>query len=284
MHPTILALSLLPEGVDPMQFIILGSLSVMVMAAAKAGLGGGVGMLSVPLMTYACAPASRLAIGTMLPLLIACDYVTIILWSRRRAWDWRNVRLLLPGMLIGTAVGWAALRAFDALGASADKEISDTCVKLGIGVIALTFVALRLVRLRAPEGAPFRPTLRHGLATGSAAGFTSTLAHAAGPITTMYLLPQRMGKSRYVATGAMYYWIGNQVKLLPYFEREMITTESLLAGAALAPAIVVGAAVGFLLHKRINEKLFRAIIYILLGGVGVDLTVRSLHSLIKLLG
>ena len=49
MHDAGLALSFIPEGLAPARFLILGSLSVMVVAAAKAGLPGA-GLLSVPLM------------------------------------------------------------------------------------------------------------------------------------------------------------------------------------------------------------------------------------------
>ena len=67
------------------------------------------------------------------------------------------------------------------------------------------------VALRALRGRPitFRPTFLHGTLVGTAANVSSTLAHAAGPIITMYMLPQRMGKGRYVATTVFYYWIGN---------------------------------------------------------------------------
>ena len=281
MHDAGLALSFIPEGLAPARFLILGSLSVMVVAAAKAGLPG-VSLLSVPLMAYACGSRGRLAIGTMLPLLIACDYVVAALWWRRHAWDWRNIRLLLPGMLVGVAVGWLTLCLFDRLGpGGAGKTAADAAVTLAIGLIAVGFVVLQLLRSWLGRAKPLLPTLRHGLAAGSAAGFTSTLAHAAGPVTTMYLLPQRMPKSRFVATAIMYYWIGNQVKLIPYYERGLLTVKSLLAGVWLTPAILVGAAVGYLLHQRINERLFRIIVNVLLAAAGVDLSIRSVVKLLN---
>ncbi len=282
MPQAILAQWFIPADVPPLGFLILGSLSVLIMAAGKAGFGGGLGLLSVPLMTYACGSRGRLAIGTMLPLLIACDYVTLLLWSRRRPWDLHNIRLMLGGMLLGIAAGWGTLWAFDQFAAGGGgKASADAAVTLAIGLIALGFVGIQVVRFWRGQPKPFRPTLALGTAAGSAAGFTSTLSHGAGPITTMYLLGQQMPKDRFVATSVMYYWIANQVKLAPYFERGMLTKEALLAGAGLAPAIMVGALLGFFLHGRVNEKVFRMVVHVLLAGAGLDLSIRSA---IKLLG
>ena len=51
----VLAFSLIPECVGaPGQFLLLGGLSVLLMGAAKAGFAGSVGILSVPIMIYAC--------------------------------------------------------------------------------------------------------------------------------------------------------------------------------------------------------------------------------------
>ena len=274
-----LAFALLPAGVDPVAFLVLGLLSALVMGSGKAGFAGGVGLLSVPLMIHACGGRTKLALGIMLPLLIACDYVSMALWWRR--WDWSNVRLLLGGMVAGVGAGWLALYLFDEFGAGeAGKETTDAALGLSIGLIALGFVALQVFRSLRGEVKAFRPGLGHGALAGSAAGLTSTIAHAAGPIITMYLLPQRIPKGRYVATTVLYYWIGNQVKLIPYYERELLALPALAAGLVLLPAVVAGALLGVFLHKRVNERLFRIIVHLLLGGVGLHLVIASAWKLL----
>jgi uncharacterized membrane protein YfcA len=77
-----------------------------------------------------------------------------------------------------------------------------------------------------------------------------------------------MPKERYVATATLYYWIGNQVKLVPYAVLGQLNRESLAGALALAPAVVVGALLGLFLHNRVNQKWFTAIVYALLAGVG----------------
>lgn len=272
-----LAFSFVPEGVgDPVRFFVLGSLAAMFMGATKSGFAGGAGLLSVPLLIYACGGDSGLAVGIMLPLLIACDYVTMIIWWRR--WDLRNVLLLLPGMLAGIALGSLVLWYFLQLGEAdrvAGGQTTNAALSFSIGALAVGFTVLQGIRLLRGELRPFRPVFWHGFIAGSSAGAISTLAHSAGPITTMYLVTQKMPKGRFVATAVLYYWIGNQVKLIPYGLLGMLTAPSLAADLALLPAVVVGALLGYLLHRRVNERAFSLIVHVLLAVIGVNLVVRS---------
>jgi uncharacterized membrane protein YfcA len=276
---TTLAFSFVPpQATGPWHFFLVGSLSAMIMGAAKAGFAGSVGALAVPILLYACGQDAAVALGMMLPLLIACDYVALVYW--RGKWDWHNVRMLLPGLLVGIAVGSVVLWLFLRLGQGQQgKEISNAALKLTIGGIALGFVALQGVRALRGGLKAFRPVPWHGFAAGSAAGVTSTLSHSAGPITTMFLLPQNMPKGRYVATTTLYYWIGNQAKLLPYWLLGQLNRDSLGGALALAPAVIAGALLGLFLHNRVNQKWFSLIVYVLLVVVGTDLVVRALASL-----
>jgi len=90
---TTLSFSFLPETVhSSVQFLLLGGLAVVLMGAAKAGFAGSVGILSVPMLIYACDSDAALAVGIMLPLLIVCDYVSLAFWWRK--WSWPIVRSL----------------------------------------------------------------------------------------------------------------------------------------------------------------------------------------------
>ena len=275
----VLAASVLPGGPQgAARFLLLGAAAAMIMGAAKAGFAGSIGMLSTPMLIYACDGNSPLALGMMLPLLIVCDYVAIVYW--RGKWDFRNVRLLLPGMLVGVAAGSVALWLFLQLGREGQgKDVTNAALNLTIGAIAISFVALQAARALGSGLKAFRPGPWHGFVAGSAAGATSTLAHAAGPITTMFLLPQNMPKERYVATCTLYYWIGNQVKLLPYLLLGQLNRQSLSGAAMLVPAVVGGALVGLFLHNRVNQKWFNLIVYFLLGAIGAHLVATSVYQL-----
>ncbi len=275
-----MAFSLIPECVGaPWQFLLLGGLSVLLMGAAKAGFAGSVGILSVPIMIYACGGDAPLAIGVMLPLLIVCDYVSLPFYWKR--WSWPTVRGMLGGMVLGTAIGTAVFWRVLQVGRTGEGALDSprAMLKLLIGLIGLGFVAFQTIRARSGRLGAYRPRPWHGLLVGSGAGLTSTLAHAAGPITTVYLLPQEMGKQRFVATTVLYYWIGNQTKVLPYLWLGQLNANTLAASAALAPAIIAGAMLGIFLHHRVNQKVFPAIVHVLLAVMGVHMTVTAILKL-----
>jgi len=275
----ICALTLIPPTADdPVRFVLLGALAVAIFGAGKAGFGGGVGMISTPLMLYACGDALT-AVAIMLPLLIAADYVSVAMWWGK--WDARNVLALLPGALVGIAAGSGVLAAFQRFGVEAGRDMTNASLKLAIGLLATGFVAGHIVRALRGRLIAFRPTRAHALAFGAAAGLSSTLAHAAGPITQMYLLPQQMPKGRYVATTVGFYWVINQVKLVPYFALGMVSAPSLGADLALLPAVVIGAAIGLALHRRVDPLWFNRLVYGLLGLIGLHLVITSTMALLS---
>jgi hypothetical protein len=278
------AFSFLPAGVDSAwRFYTMGALSVVLFGAAKAGFGG-VAAISTPLMIYACGGNATLAAAIMLPLLIMTDYVAMVVWWRK--WDRRNLLRLLPGALagvvVGTAVLWLLLRAGgqDAGSASGNhKKFADAGLSLLIGLIALAFVGLQLWRAVRGQGRQAAPKPWQSSAMGLAAGLTSTISHSAGPVVTMFLLPQQMSKSAFVSTMVIFFWIINQVKLLPYGMLGMLGRPSLAADLLLAPAVVGGVLLGIVLHNHISQKWFNRVVYVLLAAIGAHLSIASAWQL-----
>ena len=87
---------------DPL-FYALAAVAVLVVGVSKGGFGGGLAMVAVPLMSLAVSPLT--AAGVMLPILCVMDLVG--LWAYRRAAHWPNLRIILPGAVVGIAVAAA---------------------------------------------------------------------------------------------------------------------------------------------------------------------------------
>jgi uncharacterized protein len=273
-----LAWSLIPQGIpDTTLFLIVGSAAAMIFGMSKTGFGSGISILAVPLMIYACSHKAALAVGIMLPLLIIADYVAVITWWKK--WSVKTVVRLLPSTVIGIALGAVALGLFQQMKIDPKTSAANAWLMLGIGIIALGFVALHIINRFLGKTEAFRPRKRHTLLTGTAAGFTSTLAHAAGPVITMYLLPQKRSKGSYVATTALFFWTANQIKLAPYLYLNMINTETLGAGLILMPAIVAGAVLGRYLHNRVGATQFTVIVYALLALAGGHMCYKAVCQL-----
>jgi uncharacterized protein len=263
-------LPLLPESLadDSSRFLVIGSLSAMIFGMGKTGFGGGVGVLSIPLMIYACGGDALMAVGLMLPLLIAADYVGVVVWWRQ--WKLRTLRELVPAGCVGIAAGAVVLWQLQQLG-SGQEEAGSAGLKLLVGGVAMLFVVLRLGQRLTGRSWRFEPVWWQGAIAGTLWGFTSTLAHASGPIATMYLISQDMDKRRFVATTSLLYWTGNQLKVVPYLILGLINPGSLGAGLYLVPAAVAGSLLGKLLNNRVNQQWFMVVVYVLLTATGIHM-------------
>jgi uncharacterized membrane protein YfcA len=248
---------------------MLAGVAVLFIGIAKAGFGGGLGMLVTPLCVLAFGP--KLAIGILLPLLCLGDVFSLYYyWGKWRA---ANLRYLLPGVLVGIVLGvqW--------IGRFAPHQLN-----LAIGVIAVLFVLFQLARERIvrAEG-EFAPNHLVGVPCGVGIGVTSTFAHGAGPVAAMFLMPQRMPKELFVGTNVLVFFWVNLLKLpffcvdralvdLPVFAREpLINRTTLLASLACAPLVPVGVWLGVWLNRKFSEQSFTGIIYAILFLTGAYL-------------
>lgn len=231
--------------------------AVLLFGIAKGGFGGAFGVIAVPLMSLHMSPLQ--AAGIMLPILCLMDLLT--LWAWRGKWVWSELRLLLPGSLLGIALGTLSF-----------GYLSVAAVRLLIGAIALFFVVHHWI------GPPTRPRQQQAslpraaaLLGGSTAGFTSFVAHAGGPPVSMYLLRRPLSKSEFVATTALFFAVVNYAKLLPYAWLGQLSADNLTTSLVLAPFAPIGVALGVWLHNRISDRLFFRFAYLLLFVVSLKL-------------
>ncbi len=239
------------------QTYALAGLAVLFIGLSKAGFGGGLGMLTTPLC--ALAFPSKDALGIILPLLCAGDLFSLYHYWRK--WDGRNLKFLLPGATVGIIVGVHFIGQF-----------SPRQLNIAIGVIAVTFVLFTLFResiLRA-EGA-FAPNHKVGIPCGLIAGVTSSFAHGAGPVVSMFLFPQRLPKELFVGTNVLvFFWI-NWIKVPFFTANGVITSGTLLKSLYFLPLVPLGVWLGVWLNRRFNEKWFVRIVLIALFFSGLQL-------------
>lgn len=252
----------------------LVALAVLFIGLSKAGFGGGLGMLTTPLCVLAFGASGHkpdFAIGVLLPLLCAGDAFSVYhYWGK---WERKNLKFLLPGVVVGVVIGVQLVGRFSA------RELN-----LCIGVLAVAFVIFQLVKERifAAEGA-FAPNHKIGVPCGIGAGITSTFAHGAGPVVSLFLIPQRLPKETYVATTVLVFtWI-NWIKL-PFFVADqamvnlpvlaphaIITAQTLQQSAAFLPFIPVGVWLGVWLNRKFSEQAFLKVVYAMTFLTGLQL-------------
>ena len=242
-------------------FYLLAIPVVFLVGMSKGGFGGGLGMLAVPLLSLMIDP--RLAAAILLPILCIMDIFS--LKNFRGVWDKLNLRILLPGALLGTIAGALTFEM-----ANADV------IRFGVGCLSIFFVIHYLWGKHYLEQLQQQsPNKLAGSFWGALAGYVSYIAHAGGPPVAIYLLPQRMSKSLLAGTTIIFFAIINFIKLIPYVALGQLNLEAFYTSLVLLPLAPIGVAFGFYLHKKVSDGMFYWISYGLLLLAGVKLLIEG---------
>lgn len=253
----------------------------------------GAGTLAIGILANVI-PA-RQASGLSLALIIVADWCAI--WAYRKDVDWSVLRRLLPNVVIGIGAGAVFLAVAD-----------DAATGRTIGVILLVFIVWNLIsmavkrrRVRVagewpvasvggtmsevsgsgavPAGVPgwwrrFRRRFTwRGFGFGGLAGFTTMVANAGGPVTTMYFLAEGLSVTAFLGTTAWFFLVVNLIKLPISLSLGMLQTQNLPLVAAMIPVILATVLFGRWLAHRINPSFFRAVVVALTFVAAVALVI-----------
>ncbi|MGB3764015.1 MAG: sulfite exporter TauE/SafE family protein [Ornithinimicrobium sp.] len=221
------------------------ALAVLALAAFLVGLAktslGGLATVSVAL--FALVLPARESTAALLLVFLVGDAIAVTLY--RGEADWTLIRSMLPGILPGLVVGTVVLAV-----------ASDDVLRRGIGAVLVALVALQLLVRRRSVAAPEPWSLPARATVGLAAGFTTMVANAAGPVMALYLVGQGVEKRRFVGTAA-WFFLGVNLAKLPFSVGLGLVSPSMLATTALlAPAVALGAFTGLVLLDRLRQHVF----------------------------
>lgn len=244
-----------PMLTDPL-FYALAVPAVLLMGLAKGGFSG-VGAFSMPLLALAVPPVQAAAI--LLPILIVQDAVGV--WAFRRSWDRKVIIVMLPGAVVGIAVGYLLA-----------ARVSPAAILGVLGLISILFAAQRLWQARGGAiAAPAASPAWAGALFGAASGFTSQVAHAGGPPFQMWVLPKGLSPASLVGTTAVFFAAVNWIKVPAYVALGQFSPENLMTSAALFPVAIASTFAGVWLVKRVQAERFYTLIYVLMILVGMQL-------------
>ncbi|MEL7115640.1 MAG: sulfite exporter TauE/SafE family protein [Pseudomonadota bacterium] len=207
-------------------FFAIAIPAVLFAGISKGGFGSAAAFAASPFLALILEPAQAVAI--MLPLLIIMDFTAVrVYWKK---WDTRIAKILIIGGVPGAIIG-AVLVSI------ANPDV----FRFLIGLIALGFVIFQIAKQRKwlkPSTKPISD--RAGYLFGVGAGFTSFIAHAGGPVTSVYMLSQNLSKLDFQATTVVVFWISNLLKLALYLWLGFLSWDTALADLYLAPFAIIG--------------------------------------------
>jgi hypothetical protein len=207
------------------------------------------------------------AAAILLPIILVQDAVSV--WVYRRVWDPWNLKVMIPGAVIGIGAAWL-LAAY----------VSDAVLRLVVGLIALGFVAYAFFRYMLP-GEPPKPRASHGVFWGALSGFTTTLIQIGAPPYYAFVLPQRLPKMIYVGTTVMFFAAANVMKIAPYFALGQFSTAGLATSAVLFPLAIASNFLGIWLVRVTPEAMFYQITNVIVFLIGCELTRQGVTQLLR---
>ncbi len=239
---------------NPFVFYSAIAVAAFLAGISKGGLGGIMGSLITPLLALVM-PLNE-AVGLLLPILIFADVFALAAYWRR--WETSRIGVLIAGGIVGTTIGIFVL-----------TSLSPVVLRKGLGVLVLLFMAYRLLEKRLLSLMQYKARSWHGMLAGSAAGFTSTLAHAGDPPITIYLLMRNLSPTVFVATMVLFFALLNWIKVPYYFYAGLLDFKILPRLIWFAPLVPLGVWVGKRLVTRVDKIVFQRVILFLLLLTGV---------------
>jgi len=245
---------------DPL-FYLVAVPAVILLGLGKGGFAG-LGMIAVPLLTLRVPILQGATI--ILPLLVIQDAISV--WTYRRTWSAWNLKVLIPGAIIGMSAG--------TLFAS---HVSNAAIEVAGGLIGLSFVLYRWLgrwlwpHLLRTANKAHRPHAALGVFWGALAGFMSLLVNVGTPPYQIHILPQRLDKLTLIGTTIIFFALVNVMKLVPYIALGQFSLRNFGTSLALLPLAIASNFLGIWLVRRTPTEPFYKITYLLMFGISLAL-------------
>ncbi|WP_138467346.1 sulfite exporter TauE/SafE family protein [Poseidonocella sp. HB161398] len=242
--------------------LAVAALAALTAGASKAGFGSGVAAVATPMLAMVLDPS--VAIGAMLPVLMAVDVAAVRAYWRK--WNSAAAWRLIAASTAGIAAG-AALHS------ATDPDV----FRIAIGGLALAFAAWQGARMAGWLVLPERPMPpRAAWLAGAVAGFTSFVSHSGGPPVLVYLLGLKLPKTEFLATTVLIFWAINLMKLPVYAALGFYKGGAVPLILWMLPFALIGVQLGLWGARRLPERAFFAATYVLLALAGGKLVLDGL--------
>ena len=228
--------------------ILVAFAGVFLISFMRGAFGGGFAIIGIPLLSTVMDPVT--AGGLLAPLFVVSD-IYALRYFKPATWSRPDLRLLLPGLLVGIGVGTLLFELLD-----------HRAIEIMMATVTLIFVGLWLFRGAMVTIRPRSST--KAITAGLASGVTTMVAHSGGPPLAMYLLPLGLSKEAYAGTTSLFFTVGNATKAVPWLLLAMPTAHLWALMAICLLAVPSGVSLGWRLHGRLDQKQLFGACYALL--------------------
>ncbi|MHB1566714.1 MAG: sulfite exporter TauE/SafE family protein [Acidiferrobacter sp.] len=224
---------------------------VLVAFYVRATIGFGSGLIAVALLSLA------FPVKEVVPVVLLLDLLGSLLLG---AYDlhemqWRELSWLIPGSIIGLAIGaWVLART----------DTQSLTRFLGLFILAYVVYAL----LFKPERMP-QISRKWALPLGVFGGIIGSLYGGGGPPLVAYLQMRHLDKRAFRATFQAIALADNVLRAGLYVGLGLLNLRLTGVSVMLGPIVALGLYLGNALHMRINQQTFLRATLVVLTAVGI---------------
>ena len=246
-------------------FFLFALFAVFFVALAKAGFGGMIGSLAMPLV--ATVSDIQTAISVLLPTYVVMDL--FVAWTYRKSVPFNFLWPMALSGIIGVIIAAFVFTFIDA------KYLSFLLGTMSLA-IALNFISQRIVN-RQNHTISKDPSEREWIrliGLNGASGFSSFFLMGEAPVQ-MFILPYKLQPRVFVATLVWFFCIINWAKIPIVIQMGLISRETLWISLLLFPAMPFGIYLGRKINETIPKEPFYFIVHVLLLMIGGYLIFQS---------
>jgi uncharacterized membrane protein YfcA len=250
-----------------LSILVLLALLSLAASVVNGGLGYGYSSISTPLailvvINKVINPVYVLVEGIMNTVMLVLSGSSNVKSTFRRVLP--IIAALIPAVVIGSI---------------ALTVIAPAWVRLLVYVTILPLILLQAAGLRRP----IRSERQAGIPLGIGVGLLYSITTISGPPIALFFNNQGLVKSEFKAAIAQIRIVESYTTILAYFSLGLFTASTLQLFAYVAPPVLLGIPLGFLIVKRLGAELFRRLCMSFdawIVGYGLAVVLGSLFGLI----
>ncbi|MEE3807401.1 sulfite exporter TauE/SafE family protein [Lysinibacillus fusiformis] len=242
-----------------MQELLLYFFIILTASILQTSTGFGFSIMATPFLLLLFSPQEAMQINIVLSLVISCS----LIWKVRHDIDVALLKKIIIGSVVGAPFGSILFALVD---------VTTFKLIIAILLIGLTFLLMKNLSIQQTSGRDYGVGLISGM-------FTTSIGMA-GPPLLLYFASTHRNKETIRAISLAYYIFIYLISLLSQVTVEGISKLVWIYSLYALPIVFIGLILGQILFTRLNQKLFRSLIYLLLVAAGMILLIQTIWTML----
>lgn len=223
----------------------LFSLMIIILIASilQTSTGFGFSIMATPFLLLLFEPREAIQLNLILSLVISC----VLIGNIRKEVNWGILKRFIIGSLLGLPAGITIFLLLDM-----------AFLKLGVSILIIGLTILLILNWRTKQ------TVNRDFLVGGISGLLTTSIGMPGPPLLLYFSGTNTTKATLRATTLTFYLFIYLASLIFQVSFVGTSTEIWLSSIKALPIVIIGLILGHLLYKRISQRAFQILTYILL--------------------